>query len=397
MASIRKKRNSYEIRVSCGYDVNGKQKFQQMTWKPTEGMTPKQIEKEVSRQAILFEEKCLKGQVTANVKFEEFAEQWFEEYARLNLRNTSYEKMKQLPPRVYPAIGHLRLDRITGRHIQQFINDLALNGKNKKNGKPLSRKTVVHHLNFISDVFSFAVKMDMLTDNPCRNVTVPKGEAKEKEIYTVEELAQIFELLDSEDVPVKYRVFFKLAVYSGFRRGEMLGLEWKDINWENNLISVRRTSNYTVEQGTYTDTTKTKKSKRTLRFPDHVMDMLRELKEEQDRERIKLCGIWVDTDRLFTQADGRPMNNSTPYYWVKRFCKRNNLRFCDLHSLRHAHASILINAGVDVATVSADLGHSTPTTTLGKYTHEFQEAQARTSNIIESALCFAEKKEPVTV
>ena len=125
MASIRKKNNnSYEIRVSCGYDVSGKQKFQQMTWKPDEGMTPKQIEKEVNRQAVLFEEACKKGQITANVKFEEFAEQWFQEYAKLNLRNTSYEKMKQLPPRVYPAIGHLRIDKITGRHIQQFIMTL---------------------------------------------------------------------------------------------------------------------------------------------------------------------------------------------------------------------------------------------------------------------------------
>ncbi|MCM1023961.1 MAG: site-specific integrase [Prevotella sp.] len=397
MASIRKKKNSYEIRVSCGYDINGKQKFQQMTWKPEEGMTPKQIEKEVNRQAVLFEEKCLKGQVTANVKFEEFAEQWFEEYARLNLRNTTYAKLTQCPLRVYPAIGHLRLDKITGRHVQKFINDLALNGKNLKNGNPLARKTVVHHLNFISDVLNYAVKMGMISENPCRNVTIPKGEAKEKEIYTVEELAQIFELLDEEDVPVKYRVFFKLAVYSGFRRGEMLGLEWKDINWENNLISVRRTSNYTAEQGTYTDTTKTKKSKRTLRFPDHVMNMLRELKAVQDEERKTLCNKWVETDRLFTQWNGKPMGNNTPYYWFRKFCKRNNLRFCDLHSLRHAHASILINAGVDVATVSADLGHSNPNTTLGKYTHEFQEAQARTSNIIENALTFAQKKEPVTV
>ena len=226
MASIRKKNNnSYEIRVSCGYDVNGKQKFQQMTWKPEEGMTPKQIEKEVNRQAVLFEEACKKGQITANVKFEEFAEQWFQEYAKLNLRNTSYEKMKQLPPRVYPAIGHLRIDKITGRHIQQFVNDLALNGKNKKNGKPLARKTVIHHLNFMSDIFSYAVQMGMLSDNPCRTVTVPNGEKKKKQIYTLEEIAQIFELLDKEDVPTKYRVFIKLAVYSGFRRGELLGLE----------------------------------------------------------------------------------------------------------------------------------------------------------------------------
>ena len=90
MASIRKKNSSYEIRVSCGYDVNGKQKFQQMTWRPEEGMTPKQIEKEVNRQAVLFEEKCKTGQITANIKFETFAEQWFEEYARVNLRSTSY-------------------------------------------------------------------------------------------------------------------------------------------------------------------------------------------------------------------------------------------------------------------------------------------------------------------
>lgn len=159
MASIRKKRNSYEIRVSCGYDVNGKQKFQQMTWKPAEGMTPKQIEKEVNRQAILFEEKCLKGQVTATIKFETFAEQWFEEYAKVNLRSTSYERMKKLTSRVYPAIGHMRLDKITGRHIQQFINDLLLNGKNQRNGNPLSRKTVVHHLSFISDVFGYDFRL----------------------------------------------------------------------------------------------------------------------------------------------------------------------------------------------------------------------------------------------
>lgn len=388
MATITKRGGSYRIKVSCGYDINGKQMVQTKTWKPEEGMTPKQIEKEVQRQAVLFEESCKIGQITASVKFEAFAEQWFEEYAKLNLRSSTYEKMKQLPKRVYPAIGHLRLDKITGRHIQQFINDLALNGKNLLNGNSLSRKTIVHHLNFISDVFSYAIKMDMLSDNPCRNVTVPKGESKEKEIYTIDELAQIFELLDRDDVPIKFRAFFKLAVYSGFRRGELLGLEWKDIDWENNLISVRRTSNYTAERGTYTDTTKTKKSKRTLKFPDYVMNMLRELKEEQDKEQNELGNKWAYTDRLFTQWDGKPMGNNSPYYWVKRFCKRNNLRFCDLHSLRHLHASLLINAGVDVVAVSGDMGHSCVGTTSNIYCHMFQEARAKNSEVIAAVLNF---------
>ena len=185
MATATKRGNSYRIKVSCGYDVNGKQVVQTKTWKPEPNMTARQIKKELDRQCIMFEEECKMGQVVATIKFEKFAEQWFEEYAKLNLRNTSYERMKQLTVRVYPAIGHLRLVKITSRHIQQFINDLALNGKSLKNGRPLSRKTAVHHLSFISDVFSYAVKMEMLTDNPCKRVTVPKGEKKEKNALVV--------------------------------------------------------------------------------------------------------------------------------------------------------------------------------------------------------------------
>ena len=392
MATIRKRGNTYQIRVSCGYDSKGNQVIQTTSWKPEPNMTARQAEKEVQRQAMLFEDKCLKGQVTANVKFEDFAEQWFEEYAKLNLRNTSYEKMKQLPSRVYPAIGHLRIDKITGRHIQQFINDLALNGRNKKNGKPLSRKTVIHHLNFISDVFGYAIKLNMLNDNPCRNVTIPKGEKKEKQIYTLEEIAQIFELLDGEDVPTKFRVFIKLAVYSGFRRGELLGLEWKDVNWEHNLISIRRTSNYTVEKGNYTDTTKTKMSQRTLKFPDYVMELLRELKAEQETEAERVGSKWINTDRLFTKWDGSPMGNCTPYSWFRKFCHNNNIRFCDLHSLRHFYASALINEGVDAAAVSGALGHSVISTTTSIYCHVFQQAQAKAGDAIASVLDFSSKK-----
>lgn len=313
-------------------------------------MTGRQAEKKVQKQAMLFWGKCLKGQIKANVKFETFAEQWFEEYAKLNLRHTSYERMRQLTQRVYPALGHLRLDKITGRHIQQFINDLALNGKSMKTGKPLSRKTAIHYLSFISDVFSYAVKMDMLSENPCRKVTVPKGEKKEKEIYTLEEIEELFRLL--------YRTFFALAIYSGFRRGELLGLEWNDIDWEHNVISVRRTSNYTADKGIYTDTTKTKKSQRSLKFPPMVMDLLKEYKSEQDKEKVKLGSKWIDYDRLFVKYDGRPMNNNTPYFWFTEFCKENNFRFCDIHSMRHFYASALINEGVDAAAVSGALGHS---------------------------------------
>lgn len=386
MATIQKRGDSYSIRVSCGYDSKGKQVIQSMTWKPEPKMTAKQIEKELNRQAVMFEEACNKGYQSKAIKFEVFAEQWFEEYARPNLRNTTYERMLQLRKRVYSAIGHLRMDKITPRQIQAFVNSLSKDGANERTGKPLAPKTIRHNLSFVSDVFAYAVKMGVVSDNPCAKVTLPKNEQTEKKIYTPEQVQRFLSLLNDE--PLKYRTFFNLMIYSGFRRGEMLGLEWKDVDFENNIISVRRTSNYTASKGIYTDTTKTKKSQRSLKFPKCVMDLLREYKEEQDAERDRLGTKWVDHDRLFVKWNGEPMNNNTPYFWLKEFCEANNFRFCDIHSLRHFYASALINSGVDAAAVSGALGHSTITTTTSIYCHVFGQAQARASEAIASVLDF---------
>ena len=143
-------------------------------------MTERQIKKELDRQVVLFEEECKRGQITAAIKFETFADQWFDEYAILNLRKSTYTLLKSLTKRVYPAIGHLRIDKITSRDIQRFVNDLLTNGRNKQSGKPLARKTVLLHLSFISNIFRYAIKMGMLVDNPASRVTVAKQEKKEK-------------------------------------------------------------------------------------------------------------------------------------------------------------------------------------------------------------------------
>ena len=370
MATIQKRNNSYSIRVSCGYDTRGKQIIRSMTWKPEDGMTSKQIEKELKRQTVLFEESCMKGFQTKAIKFKTFAEEWFNEYAKINLRNTTYERLLQLRGRIYPAIGHLRMDKITPRHIQAFVNSLSQEDANERTGKPLAPKTIRHNLSFISNIFTYAAKMGVVSDNPCSKVTIPKNEVKEKQIYTPEEVEKFLTLLNDE--PLKYRTFFYLMIYSGFRRGEMLGLEWKDVDFENNVISVRRTSNYTAKKGVYTDTTKTKKSQRTLKFPQFIMDMLKEYKAEQDAEALRLGDRWVETDRLYVKWDGRPMQNGTPYFWLGEFCEKHDLPFYGLHSFRHLFCSLLVNQGVDIVTVSGAMVHSTVSTTvLISYGHTY--------------------------
>ncbi len=151
------------------------------------------------------------------MKFEKFAE-----YAKPNLRNTTYNSMYHRRQRIYKAIGHIRMDKLTARQIQVFINSLSKEGANELNGKPLSPKSIRRHLNLISDVFGYAVKMGVVSENPCLKFTLPKIEQKEKQIYTPEQAARFLDLLNDE--PIKYRVFFNPAIFSGFRRGEMLGL-----------------------------------------------------------------------------------------------------------------------------------------------------------------------------
>ena len=118
------------------------------------------------------------------------------------------------------------------------------------------------------------------------------------------------------------------------------------------------------------------------------MNILKQLKEEQDEEALRLGSKWVDTDRLFVKWNGEEMNNQTPYGWLKEFCEKNDLPFYGLHSFRHFAASALISAGLDVTTVSGALGHSCQTTTLNVYCHQFQNAQARVAEAMDGAFGF---------
>ena len=391
MANVQKRGNSYRIKVSCGYSSDGKQIIQSKTWRPEPGMTERQIEKELRRQVVHFEEACLKGNVVATIKFEDFARQWFKEYAEIHLKQRTIEGYHQMEKRIYKAIGHIRLDKLTPRHIQQFIVDLCSaereDGRNRNGGK-LSTKTIKLYKSMISTICDYAVKMQMIPANPCRNVTIPRVITPEKEFYTIEEAQQMLDLFRNEpDSNFKYVCFYTLAVYTGFRLGEMLGLEWKDVNFETNVISVNRTCLYSkAKGGLYTETPKTQQSRRSLKVPQGVIDVLLRWKELQNVQRQRVGSKWIETDRIFTKWNGLTLDRSAPGYFYKQFCERTGMRYVTTHSMRHLNASLLINAGVDVKTVQSCLGHSTATTTLQIYAHSFQTAQAAAMEAVAEVL-----------
>lgn len=384
MATVRQRGNSYQIIVSCGYDSAGKQIKHTLTWKPAPGMTKKQIEKELERQKILFDEKCHGLEIGGSIRFSDFCDQWFTEYAETQLKENTVNRYQTLRRRTLTALGHMHMNKITTRHIQAFINNLSEKGINEKTSAPLAVKTIAHYLSFVSSIFEYAIRQGMLTDNPCKRAFLPKEERKEKEIYTLEQVQRLLLLL--QDAKPKYYAFFTLAIFGGFRRGEILGLEWKDIDFENEVVHIRRTSNYTGRRGAFTDTPKTKSSVRSLKMPGFVFEVLAAHRKDQNRMRLALGDCWHFTDRLFTKEDGMPMNGCTPYEWMKDFCTRNDLPFYGIHVFRHLNATMLIHSGANIRTVSSALGHSQVSTTMNIYSHSIAEEQAKASEALATTL-----------
>lgn len=455
MATVTKRGNSYLIRASAGYDAQGKQIRRSKTWTPDPGMTPKQIQRELERQKVLFDEEVEAGlHADGSIKFQEFAERWFSEYASSHLRKKTVQEYKRETKRVYPAIGHIRLEKLRPQHLMKFYAQLASttdcgairyearnlramrqatglsvsdfaqraqigvttvksleSGKSCMYGtaerisavldKPiekifkqvragghLSPKTIHSYHEFISSVLERAVKWQLIKDNPCRRVDPPKVPKHEIQVLDDQQAAKLLEQLQNE--PLEDQTFFTLALYTGARRGELLGLEWPDIDFNTGVLSIRRTSQYEAGVGMYEDTTKTERSKRSIRVTEGVLKLLRAYRAYQSTRRLTLGDQWFNGwevhPRLFTNRDGKPMNASTPLNRLKRILRRAGLPEVSLHSLRHTSATLLIGQGIDVRTVSGRLGHSQTSTTLNIYAHEFQSADAAAAEALEIAL-----------
>ncbi|MBQ8119633.1 MAG: site-specific integrase [Ruminococcus sp.] len=392
MASIRKRGDSYLITVSCGYDALGKQVRQQMTWTPPKELNSREIKRELDKQAVLFEQEVRCGRISSAIKFRDFAEQWFEEYAIVRLKRKTYERYKGMIGRVYDSIGHIKVSQMTTRQIQQFISSLSKDGANKTTGGPLSPKTVKNYLSMISTIMTYAEHNQLIMMNPCKHVVIPRQVHKEIECYTLEQAQRMLELFEQEpQEDLKFTVFFALAMYSGMRRGELLGLEWQDFDFETGRVEIVRTSLFSKSIGNYTDTPKTESSRRVLILPTEVIDMVKKLKEYQFRESMRIGSKWEEHHRLFTQWNGKPMDGTAPYKYLQRFCKKYDFPFHNIHSFRHLNATLLISCGVDPRTVSACLGHSQTSTTLNIYTHCFQEQRMKAMGAVADKIGFKRK------
>jgi len=410
MPNIKKRGETYLIRVSCGYDeMTGKQITKSMTWKPEPQMTSKQIEKELDRQAHLFEEQCKNGAIVkaGNMKLSDFCVQYLELKSG-KLAPTTLKYYEQIfDKRVIPALGHMKLKDIKPMHVQKFIlqlqsDNMIIENKGNKGTTPpkrirkseknedleaktrLSNTSIKRYFVAFQSLMALAYKMELITSNPAKaeKLDLPPLPPAHTEIFTKKEAAEMLACLEKEEL--KYQVLVQLAIILGARRGELMALKWGSINFENKKLTIKA-SNYKITG----EPIKTKLPKdykiRTISISDYCIELLTRYKQEQDNEAEKLGDQWHNEDWVFTQWNGLPMNIQTPTHWFPKFLKKYNLPHRKFHSLRHTSATLLLCSGVNIKTVSNRLGHADIETT-NIYLDALAEADVEATNTLQNLL-----------
>ena len=395
MSTARRKGRGYEIRVSVGSDYTGKRIRKSMIYIPKDGMTPSQIEKELQRQKVMYEEEIKGGRcMNGKIKLHEFIEIWKRDYAEQKLAKKTYYRYLEYLKRINEALGHLKLQDIKPIHLNRFYQMLAEDGINKKavrddSGKIISNgrlapKTILEHHRIVSTMLNCAVKWRFIPENVATLSDPPKVPHQERECLTDSEARQLIMLLGKE--PIHYRTMIIVLIYTGLRRGELLGLEWGDIDFENKTITISRSLQYLGGGVYHVKEPKTKSGFRKLSISSYLCDLLLEYKDWKDDLVSKVGDSWIESDRLFTRPTGDFFLPDTITWWFRKFIYSTDLPKVSLHSLRHTNATLLIAEGTDVVTVSKRLGHANTSITLDTYAHALKSKDQQAANTLDDIL-----------
>ena len=369
MASISPYKNkdgvivSYRFRACVGRDELGKQQFATKTVKLTDKetkLTPKKLEGEMQRQADNWEKDILAGRVPVKRNtFRFFVEQiWWENHV-LNGEHkaATVEFYKNMTGRIVERFGNRDLTAIKSVDIERFLNDLRADG--------LSTSTLKHYQNVLRILFKYAEAHDLIEKDPMRKVKPIKAEAKQVDFLNPEQ-AKVF-LAALDDAPLRWRCMMTILILEGLRRGEVVGLQWSDIDFEKCTISVNRSVGYVPGQGVTVGTPKSKNSIRTLPLSTPALLLLREWKQAQAEE----CGaVLLPHAYIFALETDvyQPMFPTAPTRWLSRFVKAHNLPDVSPHDLRHTCGSLMLASGeASIKDTQDFLGHEDAKTTLKFY------------------------------
>lgn len=374
-----KKGVSYTAIVDVGTDpVTGDRKQKKMTFK-----TKKEAEKwlsdtinKVNNDAYIEPQKQTIG---------EYLKNWLENHSKPNLAVSTYRCYGvAIYQHIIPAIGNIPLSKLQPLHIQDmYAKDLAEGRQDNKKttGKRLSPTTVNMHHRILHKALKQAMKWQLISRNPADLVDPPRKEKKEINILNEKQANMI--LKDIEGTYLYMPVF--LAVYTGMREGEILGLTWKDVDFNRGVIRVRQILYQRTPGEPLFKQPKTAGSRRTIDISPIVVKTLKEHKKTQLKERMAFGEGYAGYDLVCCLQDGNPINPPTLSSAFRVRAARRGLFVC-FHGLRHTHASLMLKAEVPAKVVSERLGHSQIGITMDTYSTVMPGMQREAANKLEELL-----------
>ena len=306
----------------------------------------------------------------------QWLEVWFNDYAMLKVRPSSHQTYRgYLDHHIKPYIGNIPLTKLSSLDLQRLYKKLLSDGRvdrieSKKQPKGLSAKTVRNIHQIISSALKLAVEQKLIARNPAEGCALPKVERKEMQTLPVEQLTSF--LREAKESGVYEMYYIDLA--TGLRRGELLGLKWSDIDLEKGDLRVQRQIGR-IDGKIIEMPLKTKNAYRTLPLSTEAIDVLMQ-------QRIKTG----NSEWVFPSPTGGPMSPDSVLHMLHRVLKRAGLPKVRFHDLRHTFATLALQNGVDIKTVSSMLGHFSAGFTLDTYAHVTTSAKRDAAKTMGSLL-----------
>jgi integrase len=314
-----------------------------------------------------------------DILFKDFAEEWLKMYSETAKISTVRIRKHELK-HLLGYFGHLKLKDITRKMYQDMLFDL------KKKGYADSTLDGIHTTGKM--IFKKAMELELIKSNPTEYTKVPKQKKTIEDIENdkikfleKEELAIFLKAAKEHGLYMDYVIFSTLA-YSGMRLGELLALQWKDINFKGHTITITKTLyNPKGKEGQYELLTpKTSGSIRTIKMDPNVMTLLKKHKAEQNEIKMRMRDKYHDHDFVFARPSGYPEVMKKVEDRMKRLLKIAKIdKHVTPHSLRHTHTSLLIEAGVGIKEIQQRLGHTDIETTMNIYAHMTKNLEEKAS------------------
>jgi integrase len=311
----------------------------------------------------------------SKVRVIDFMKEWFEE-RKGNVEPETFERDYGLfKNHIMKSLGNSELQKITPYMMQKLINHFS---------NDLSSSTVHIIYSLFSQAFKKAMVFKLIKENPITGISLPKKKKSNLQVWDDNTIKSFIENAKNLKIGQRYYIGYVMALLTGMRRGEILGLRWDDVDFENGIVYIRQI--LSSQTTTIKERTKTEAGNRSISIPQFLIDMLLEQKEKQKSDRLEWGRDYSNLNLVISTPKGKPICPKNFYRTFKEICKRLDLPIIRIHDLRHSHATMLIAQNVNPKIISERLGHNDIGVTLNIYSHVLPSMQKEVADRIDQIL-----------